>query len=1023
MTSHRTAPERRLHALLETAGRTDSTEDDIKRRVANLIESLADDHTARQEVQTSTGIIDILVGNVIIEAKTSADHLGVAPSWARRDVNTRRLYAASQLQDYVNERYRGIRSESSVFDGYTTNGAIWHRWAVNLGGDAPELVWTKDLTQARLDVADQSGIDRATVINGLFDDIINTLASRPPPPDDLQQLLSDLPDAAYEIAKMLTRNTDFQIKRSVWSDLMRGAYVLNDDDEQRDLKLFATHSVLVDVARKVAANVVRDAQVASGRDDSAFYSWLYTEGAARQLTDRISREVERYNWRTARADILKGLYHEFIPRDIRHDFGEYYTPDWLAEAICENVLDDEWCRDAVRCAADPDHNMNGVGMLEPSCGSGTFLRAAAARLLPFAQQETDDRVEQSNIICRLIHGLDIHPVAVELARATMLAALPATPTHGHAAVNVHISDSLRWMQDTEMRLLGDGILINVPEVGQLQQVDVLIPNAVVLHPDFNRIIDEMIRFGNDTNILTQRFQQLGFTLEDTDNATTAAATLYRLRREDRNHVWGWYIKNVAEAHRLHQRKFNRIVGNPPWITRKDITQGDRERADRHRSESIRRNVWAGGITHATQNNLAALFSAAVTRDYTTTISDWRVGYVLPWSALRTETWANFRKGNWNQDRAGAHDEWAIDLSEPPWDLRGVERRPFPQSDSCVVFGRRSSERSNSIPLATEHQLWEVRGANQDTKWSDLAELINRTPVSAATHTPSHYLDQLENGATLFPAALVRIDTSTIESGGAGFKRFKLSRSRHGAWASVGLGILTIEDDCVRRVTYAEDLAPFRLLRQSMACLPPDDAFAGPDPDASIARYERFNMHWSNANELLRKHHGDTHPTSLIDRINYRAKASAQMESTKKIRVAYPGSGRWLFGVALPTDILVNHGCYYIDVNDQSEARYICALFASQALQNAYRNSQVTDRHYDKHPLRAVPIPAYDPAADLHAQLAWLGGRAESVAAQVPLSGGTARMRNAIRDALREDGVSPDIDRCARALLPNHADPS
>lgn len=1021
MTTLRTDPERRLQELLETAARADVSEDDIKRRVANLIEVLAEGQTARQEVQTATGIIDILVGNVIIEAKTDANRLVTAPSWAMGDINLRRQYAASQLQDYVNERYRGIKSESSVFDGYTTNGSKWHRWAVTVGGDAPELVWSKDLTQPALDAAAQSGIDRASIIDDLFNDITSTLASRPPPPDDLQQLLSDLPDAAYEIAKTLAANTDFQIKRSVWSDLMRGAFVLTDGDDERNLKLFATHSVLVDMARKVAANVVIESQASNDRDDSAFYSWLYADAAARGLTERISREVNRYNWSIARVDILKGIYHEFIPRDIRHDFGEYYTPDWLAEAVCEYVLDDAWCRDAVRKAADPEIELNGIGVLEPSCGSGTFLRAAALRLLPFAREKTDDKVEQANIICSLIHGLDIHPVAVELARATMLAALPATPTHGHEAVNVHISDSLRWMQDTEMRLLGDGILINVPKVGALDQVDVLIPSSVVLHPDFNRIIDEMITLGNNTPVLRQRFNQLGFNLEDTDVGATAAETLFRLRREDRNHVWSWYIKNVAEAHRLHQRKFNRIVGNPPWITRKDITRGDRQRADRHRSESIKMNVWAGGITHATQNNLAALFAAAVTRDYTDPTTEWRVGFVLPWSALRTETWSNFRKGRWNRDNAGAHDEWAIDLSETPWDLRGVDRRPFPQSDSCVIFGRNAHDRTASIPLSSEHQLWELSGANQDSMWSDVAQRINRRLVSTATHAPSQYLDRCENGATLFPAALIRIDTSTIESGGIGFKRFKLSRSRHGEWASVDLGTLTIEDDCVRQATYADDLAPFRLLRQSMACLPPNDAFTGPDSDAAIARYERFNMHWSNANELVLKHHGDTHPSNLMDRVNYREKASEQLMSTKQIRVAYPGSGRWFFGVALPTDIIVNHGCYYIDVDCQDEAHYLCALFASDALQNAYRNAQVTDRHYDKHPLRAVPIPAYNPSDDIHAQLALLGNRAQTVAAQVNLSGGTNSMRNDIRAALRDDGVMQDIDRCAKELLPDYAD--
>ncbi len=32
-------------------------------------------------------------------------------------------------------------------------------------------------------------------------------------------------------------------------------------------------------------------------------------------------------------DLLKKLYHYLLPREIRHDLGEYYTPDWLAERL------------------------------------------------------------------------------------------------------------------------------------------------------------------------------------------------------------------------------------------------------------------------------------------------------------------------------------------------------------------------------------------------------------------------------------------------------------------------------------------------------------------------------------------------------------------------------------------------------------------------------------------------------------------------------------------------------------------
>ena len=1028
MQSYRNEPERRLEELLETANLNDASEEDIKRRVANLIESLVEGQQARLEVGTESGSIDILFGNVIIEAKKRDDRLNVAPIWDRRDQRARRNWAASQLQDYVNDRYGGIKSASNVFVGYTTNGKLWKRWDVLVGGEVPTEVWRKDLTQASIDSLAEIGATRSDVHSDLLNDLTIHLGTRPAPPDDLSRLIADLPALAHDTAKSLVGRPEFEIKRSVWEDLMRGAFVLADDSGGRDLALFATHSILVDIARRVADNVTHTRDSHGDPDQSAFYSWLYhpeTEAAGENpLTRRIAREIDRYNWRLARHDILKSIYHEFIPRDVRHDFGEYYTPDWLAEAVCEYLLDDDWCEESVKRASNPDDELLGIGVLEPSCGSGTFLRAAALRLLPFAAQVTDDRVEQANIICRLVYGLDIHPVAVELARSTLLAALPDVPSHGSASINVNISDSLRWMQDTQMRLLGGGILINVPAVADLEQLDVLIPNAVVLHRDFGRIIDEMLTYGGAPEVLTQRLAGHGIGPADTEMTVAASETLHRLRREDRNHVWGWYIKNVAEAYRLHHRKFDRIVGNPPWITRKDITRGGQDRAKRHRDESIRIGVWAGGMTHATQNNLAALFAASVTLDYTESGHDWRVGYVLPWSALRTATWRNFRLGRWGAANPDAVGEFGIDMSESPWDLRGVDERPFPQSDSCVVFGKRAEPSGASVALSDNHELWEVEGARLESPWSDLSRTVQRRTLASPKQEPSGYIELAANGATLFPVVLVRLDVSTVSEGGRGFKRFRLEHSRHGAWSEVDLGELTIESDCVRRVSYAADLAPFRLVNESLACLPPDDVILSADPMAAMARdYERFTAHWVKADRIWKEQHGPTPPITLIDQINYRDKFTAQIGAKAKFRVAYPGSGRSMFGVCLPTEVIVNHGCYYLDVADQSEADYLCAILTADSLQTAYIQSQVTDRHYDLHPLRSVPLPLYDASDSNHMELAKHGRRATEVSNSVLLTGGTSKMRAAIRDALREDGVMGEIDRCVQELLPNYTQPS
>src|SRR5262249_46030306 len=64
-------------------------------------------------------------------------------------------------------------------------------------------------------------------------------------------------------------------------------------------------------------------------------------------------------------DLLKKLYHRLFPREIRHDLGEYYTPDWLAEYLL-NQLD---------YTGDPEKRL-----LDPACGSGTFLVLAIKRL-------------------------------------------------------------------------------------------------------------------------------------------------------------------------------------------------------------------------------------------------------------------------------------------------------------------------------------------------------------------------------------------------------------------------------------------------------------------------------------------------------------------------------------------------------------------------------------------------------------------------------------------------------------------
>jgi len=139
--------------------------------------------------------------------------------------------------------------------------------------------------------------------------------------------------------------------------------------------------------------------------------------------------VRRFKLRDVKTDILKILYESLIDREERHGRGEYYTPDWLAAKI-------------VRNAVSSPHEQR---VLDPACGSGTFLFHAICYYLKEAEDidvRPDSRAAEATA---LVAGLDIHPVAVIIARVTYLLALaPALQARkGAISIPVHLGDALQ----------------------------------------------------------------------------------------------------------------------------------------------------------------------------------------------------------------------------------------------------------------------------------------------------------------------------------------------------------------------------------------------------------------------------------------------------------------------------------------------------------------------------------------------------------------------------------------------------
>src|SRR5438552_16066575 len=92
-------------------------------------------------------------------------------------------------------------------------------------------------------------------------------------------------------------------------------------------------------------------------------------------------------------DVLKNLYQELVDPETRHDLGEYYTPDWLAELTLERL------------------GYKGGKMLDPTCGPGGFIFAGVNALR--AAGVKGDALARHALAT--IIGIAGHPAAVPLA--------------------------------------------------------------------------------------------------------------------------------------------------------------------------------------------------------------------------------------------------------------------------------------------------------------------------------------------------------------------------------------------------------------------------------------------------------------------------------------------------------------------------------------------------------------------------------------------------------------------------------
>ncbi|MEU5837426.1 N-6 DNA methylase [Streptomyces diacarni] len=161
-----------------------------------------------------------------------------------------------------------------------------------------------------------------------------------------------------------------------------------------------------------------------------------------RIRDKKGR-LTRVDFRHLGADELGSVYEsllELIPRrnadnefwlqDLvagskRKTTGSYYTPVVVIEKLLDNALTP--VIDRYAASGVPDHLLD-INVVDPACGSGHVLVAAARRIaLRYAQMQHGEvqpapehvRDAMAKVVRSCIHGVDIEPLSAELAKVSL----------------------------------------------------------------------------------------------------------------------------------------------------------------------------------------------------------------------------------------------------------------------------------------------------------------------------------------------------------------------------------------------------------------------------------------------------------------------------------------------------------------------------------------------------------------------------------------------------------------------------
>ena len=438
------------------------------------------------------------------------------------------------------------------------------------------------------------------------------------------------------------------------------------------------------------------------------------------------------------------LYESIIDAKQRHRLGEYYTPDWLAQRIVREVVTEPLT----------------TRVADVSCGSGTFLFHSIRHHLAAADAGGLSNSEAVRSVVDHVIGIDVHPVAATLARVTYLLAIGTDRIAGdyeRFAVPVYIGDAVQWRH--EHSLLTEGqVAVRTSEEGNLLSEELRFPEAILADAGrFDRLVADLAERATredraEGTVPTINVLLDGYDLTATDRHLIEETFrhLCRLQDEGRDHIWGYYVRNLVRPAWLNapDHRVDALVGNPPWLSYRYMTQAMQ---GAFRDLSKERGLWASAKV-ATHQDLSALFVARAVELYLR--QGGRFGYVMPEAVLSRFAYAGFRTGEWHSGKAEVQTSF-----DQPWSPGRIKPSVF-RVPSCVVLGSAAPQAAAPMPVAARG--WSGRLPPTNATWEKATHTLESSELDIASldeelESTSDYHSDFTQGAIIVPRMLFMVD--------------------------------------------------------------------------------------------------------------------------------------------------------------------------------------------------------------------------------------------------------------------------